>query len=384
MIAPKVLVLAPDIDGPGGIERATRACIRAFEEKFGPERVGLLTLGKPPDGVLCHVLVSGKPVTGRVGMLQKVGFARKALRVARLWKKDLVLVAAHPHLAPVGVLSSWLTGARCAVWCHGKESWGRIGGFTIAGLRRASLVFAPSHFTARQVERVAGLGAGSVRVVHHGLGHELLSAPGGKGPNARSPAVLAVARLVRQDSYKGIDSLLSVWPRVSEQLPGAELWVVGDGTDSGRLASIAKVLSLDGRVRFFGEVSDAKLLQLYGRASVFALPTRFRLAPMPEGEGFGLVYIEAGIAGLPVIGARGGGVEDAIEHGRTGLLVDPEDPNQLEHALVRLLTDEELAKRMGEEGRKRAETEFSYRAFADRICGVVDELLAKRPGRKVV
>lgn len=374
---PRLLVLAPDIDGPGGIERASRACIRALAEMYGSERVGLLTLGNPPDGLGCTVIDSGS-FTGKIGMWTKIRFTFKALVVALRWKKGLKLLAVHPHLAPVCAVASWFTGAPYAVWCHGIESWGGMSRSTIAGLKRASLVFAPSQFTARQVERAASLGMGSVRIVHHGLGPELTSSPDSKDGRTRSSAVIAVSRLTSQDAYKGIDSLLHVWPRISERFPDAQLWIVGDGTDSGRLKAIADVLRLEGRVNFLGRVSDAELGRLYGEASVFALPTRFRLQPKPEGEGFGLVYIEAGAAGLPVIGARGGGVDEAIDHGHTGLLVNPEDPKDLEHAILLLLTDQALAKRMGDEGRKRAESEFSYEAFATRICGVVDDLFSEQ------
>jgi phosphatidylinositol alpha-1,6-mannosyltransferase len=382
VIGPRVLVLAPEIDGPGGIERASRSCIRAFGERYGSERVSLLTLGSPPDGLACRVLASGKSPNGRIGALGKLRFMLKALRVARRWKKNLVLMAVHPHLAPVAALASRITGAPCAVWCHGKESWGGMSRSTKAGLKRASLVFAPSLFTARQVESAAGLPVGSVRVVRHGLAHALLADTLSPARRADPPVAIAVARLASEDAYKGIDSLIHVWPRIAEWVPAAQLWVIGDGTDSGRLRAIANTLILDGKVQFFGRLSDDELARLYVSATVFALPARFRLEPTPEGEGFGLVYIEAGAAGLPVIGAKGGRVEDAIEHGQTGLHLDPEDPTELEHAIVRLLKDEVLAKQMGDEGRKRAESEFSYEAFADRICGVVDELFGQRRSQK--
>lgn len=379
---PRVLVVAPPIDGPGGIERASRSCVTAFAEKYGPERVGLLTLGRPPDGLECRVLASGKTFSRQIRTLAKLRFMWKALRVARTWKNNLVLVVAHPHLASVAAMASRITGAPFAVWCYGKESWGSIRGSTQASLKRASLVLAPSEFTARQLENVARLPGESVRVLHLGLEPEFGAQRSHAVAKPDDRVLISVARLTRKDVYKGVDSLLRVWPRISERVPEARLWVVGEGSDIGRLKAIAEILMLDGCVRFFGQVSDEELVRLYRSASVFALPSRFRLEPTPEGEGFGLVYIEAGAAGLPVIGAKGGGVRDAIEHGQTGLLVDSDDPTTLEEAIVMLLTNKVLAKRLGDEGRRRAETEFSYEAFADRIRGVVDELFAQRRSEK--
>src|SRR5207249_10983994 len=109
----------------------------------------------------------------------------------------------------------------------------------------------------------------------------------------------------------------------------AELVIVGDGPDRQRLERTASLLRLDGRVRFAGRVSDEELASLYAGATVFALPGRARLGPHPEGEGFGLVFIEAGAAGLPVVAGRAGGTTEAVVDGETGLLVDPEDPDDI-------------------------------------------------------
>ena len=79
------------------------------------------------------------------------------------------------------------------------------------------------------------------------------------------------------------------------------------GPDTSRLQRIAGALDLDGSVRFAGRVTDEQLAAAYASSSVFAMPGRHRLEPRPEGEGFGLVYVEAGAAGLPVIAGDGGG-----------------------------------------------------------------------------
>ena len=72
-------------------------------------------------------------------------------------------------------------------------------------------------------------------------------------------------------------------------------------------------------------------------------------------EGFGIVFLEAGACGKPVIGGRSGGVEDAIVEGETGFLVDPMDGHQIADRLIRLLTDAPLSRAMGDKGRLRAE-----------------------------
>jgi phosphatidylinositol alpha-1,6-mannosyltransferase len=127
-------------------------------------------------------------------------------------------------------------------------------------------------------------------------------------------------------------------------------------------------------VRFAGRVTDEELAAAYASSSVFAMPGRHRLEPRPEGEGFGLVYIEAGAAGLPVIAGHGGGSEEAVEEGGSGLLLDARDHRAVADALVRLLTDPVLARRLGERGRELAEGRFSYETFRANVADLVDEM----------
>jgi phosphatidylinositol alpha-1,6-mannosyltransferase len=71
-------------------------------------------------------------------------------------------------------------------------------------------------------------------------------------------------------------------------------------------------------------------------------------------EGFGIVYLEAGACGKPVIGGSGGGASEAVEDGVTGLLVNPSDVDEIANAVARVLKNEKLARRLGENGRKKA------------------------------
>jgi glycosyltransferase involved in cell wall biosynthesis len=114
-------------------------------------------------------------------------------------------------------------------------------------------------------------------------------------------------------------------------------------------------------------VDESTLLQWYADADVFVLPAvndgwRF--------EGYGLAYLEAGAAGLPVIGTRNCGAEDAIEHGVTGLLVSQETlKDDLPKAILQLLLDSEARIRMGQAGRKKAESQ-SWQHFTASMIDV--------------
>jgi phosphatidylinositol alpha-1,6-mannosyltransferase len=88
-----------------------------------------------------------------------------------------------------------------------------------------------------------------------------------------------------------------------------------------------------------------------------------------------MVFVEAGAAGLPVVAGRAAGALDAVGHEVSGLLVEPNDPGDVADSIVRLLTDPELARRLGQGGRERAAGRFSYAAFKQNIDILVRSVL---------
>ena len=123
---------------------------------------------------------------------------------------------------------------------------------------------------------------------------------------------------------------------------------------------------LERRVNLLGQVDETTLLGWYAAAQVFALPS---LNIGARFEGFGLAHLEAGAAGLPVIGTRDCGAEDAIVDGETGLLLPQQDVGQsLATAILSLLQDPQRARRMGHAGRARARQQTWERVAAELIA----------------
>jgi glycosyltransferase involved in cell wall biosynthesis len=166
------------------------------------------------------------------------------------------------------------------------------------------------------------------------------------------PAVLTVGEIKPR---KGQHLSLAAFARVKAQIPEARYFLAGAYRQNGyfqRLQQFVADHQLQD-VHFLGAVSDVELRRLYQQSSVFLL------TPQQEGlhfEGFGLVYLEAGAYGLPVIATRSGGVPDAVQDGVTGILAEPDDVEGLADALVHLLSDTDLARRMGRANRRWAET----------------------------
>jgi len=112
---------------------------------------------------------------------------------------------------------------------------------------------------------------------------------------------------------------------------------------------LAKSKSLGSKVNFLGEINDEALKKYYQKSDIFALTSMPRSNSV---EGFGFVYLEASSHGLPIIAHRTGGVEDAVKHGVTGILTNPQNPSELKNGLTKLILDKDLRDKMGVEGKK--------------------------------
>lgn len=165
--------------------------------------------------------------------------------------------------------------------------------------------------------------------------------------------------------YKGLQYLV----QAMEAIP-ARLLVVGSGPMAGPLAEAVRSMHLEKKVIFLGELPEAALAPYYQAADIFVLPASER------SEAYGLVQVEAMASGVPVISTElGTGTSFVNVHGKTGLVVAPKDPGALRDAAEGLLADPLLRKGMGEEGRKRAVTEFAKDRMVDRIGTFYSDLL---------
>ncbi|MDQ5978160.1 MAG: phosphatidyl-myo-inositol dimannoside synthase, partial [Verrucomicrobiota bacterium] len=168
-------------------------------------------------------------------------------------------------------------------------------------------------------------------------------------PGAKT-VILTVARLnPRKGQLEVIHALKSLPP---ETRASVEYWLVGaHGKENYDRLLTEAAASADFPVKFLGDIADEKLGEVYAQADIFAMTS------MPHRhsvEGFGLVYLEAGAHGLPIVAHAIGGVPEAVVNGETGLLVRPGDRPALTAAFARLLADPALRRKLGEACRARA------------------------------
>lgn len=167
--------------------------------------------------------------------------------------------------------------------------------------------------------------------------------------------ILTVGRLVVR---KGHDIVIQALPKVLKAIPDLHYLIVGTGAHEESLKSLICNLGMEDHVTFAGFVPEEVLGAYYQACDVFVMVSR-EIPEKGDIEGFGIVYLEANLRGKPIVAGHSGGVTDAVVHGKTGLLVNPTDPNEVAESLVNLLTDKQLAEQLGKAGRERVLKNFS-------------------------
>ncbi|HST18939.1 MAG TPA: glycosyltransferase family 4 protein [Gaiellaceae bacterium] len=228
-------------------------------------------------------------------------------------------------------------------------------------LRRADAIRALSQYTADLAEREAGVPPLESFPAYIDLSLFTSSDP---EPLPARPTVLFVGML---EQNKNVDALARAWHEVAAALPEARLVVVGKGA----LLDVVQRLRDDfpDTVVYHPELAPADVARLMDESTCLVLPSR--------SEGLGRVLIESFARGRGVVASRVGGIPDVVRDGVEGLLVDPLDDEDIARALIEVLSDRELAERLGVAARVRyRDWDSSPDDYAARVRSLVDRAVA--------
>ncbi|MBX6311467.1 MAG: glycosyltransferase [Isosphaeraceae bacterium] len=219
---------------------------------------------------------------------------------------------------------------------------------------RATLILCGSRFLAGKL-RARGVPEGKLAV--HYIGIELPAPDSNRsGREGRGFRALAVSRLA---PVKGVLHTIRAFARVAGAIPDATLEVIGDGEQRPACAELIEELGLAGRVQLRGSLPLARVYEAMQRSHVF-LQHNVR-TPEGQEESLGGAILEASAHRLPVIVTRSGGVPEAVEDGRTGVIVEPGDEEAMATALLELARDPGRRERLGTAGRALVERIFDLR-----------------------
>jgi phosphatidyl-myo-inositol dimannoside synthase len=262
----------------------------------------------------------------------------------------------------------------CVIYAHGEEltTWGQGAKYRAMrfALRHADRVIANSDYT-RDVLLRMGLDPARVSLINPGvdtqrflpgLPHADLRA--GLGLRDGQPLVLSVGRMQRR---KGFDHVLAAIPTLLEQGHDVHYALIGIGEQFDELKRSAAALGISSRVHFLGHVSSDDLPRWYNACDVFVMANR---EVDGDTEGFGMVFLEAGACGKPCIAGLAGGTGSAVADEITGLRVDGTSIPAIANALTRLLSDRELALKMGTAAHARAMGRHSWQSVAEQTLAI--------------
>ncbi|OBK27571.1 alpha-(1-2)-phosphatidylinositol mannosyltransferase [Mycobacterium asiaticum] len=177
------------------------------------------------------------------------------------------------------------------------------------------------------------------------------------------PTVVCLSRLVPR---KGQDMLIKALPSIRRHVDGAALVIVGGGPYLETLRKLARGCGVAEHVTFTGGVPGDELPAHHAMADVFAMPCRTRGAGL-DVEGLGIVFLEASATGVPVVAGDSGGAPEAVQHNKTGLVIDGTSVDEVAEAVTELLSDPERAAAMGAAGREWVTTQWRWDALAARL-----------------
>jgi len=235
-------------------------------------------------------------------------------------------------------------------------------------LRNAKRIIACSHFTKNIVIKLGAI-EDNVNIIFNGVDIDMFK-PGldsakiiARHKLEGKKIILTVSRLKR---YKGHETVINLMPALLRRIPDVVYLIIGPGPGREFLMSLVEKLNLQNKVIFIGRVSDS-LPRYYNACNLYIMLTKEWL-DKGEFEGFGLVFLEANSCGKPVIGAKTGGIPDAIIDGKTGYLVDPNNNQEIIDKISLILENPEFAKTLGEEGRNRIVKEgLTWEGVAKRV-----------------
>jgi len=254
------------------------------------------------------------------------------------------------------------------IYAHGEEltSWGRGKKYQAMrfALTRSDHVIANSENTRKELVQL-GVDSRKITLINPGVDvqrftpdlpfNDLLERIG-LGNNQK--LMLSVGRLQRR---KGFDMVIKAMPSLIGQGHDVHYALIGIGEDRDYLADLAAELKVSNRVHLLGHVTSEDLPRWYNACDLFVMANR---EINGDNEGFGMVFIEAAACRKPTVAGKAGGTASAVLDGETGLRVDGEEVEEVAAALDKLRGDEAFAVNLGEQGYRRAVSDFSWEAVA--------------------
>lgn len=360
----KVFILAPHQKGILEHQRIDEVEIYRF--RYAPDNYERIAYAGN-----MHELVAKNPINSLIFLFLLFFFFLRAYKVSK--KFDIQIIHAHWWVPSglIGCFVSYLLNKPLLITMHGTDvriiTKSKLSSFLARIVfRKASYITVVSDFLKKKLVSLLDLPKEKVLVIPMPVNTEKIKAFPVE-ENKDRKVILCVARYTKQ---KKLDVLLEALSLLKDWNMDFEAILIGEGPEKDELLRRIEALSMGERIKLPGFMSQEELNKYYNLSDVVVLPSM--------DEGFGLVLVEAGLCKKPVIGARSGGITDIIEDGVSGFLVPPEDKLALAEALKRILSDNKLATRLGQNAYEQAWKKFSPQAITERFSTIYEKLLYEK------
>ena len=329
----KLLVLVTDaFGGRGGVAKFNRDLLRALclhrdvAQVTALPRVMIEDAGVLPAGLVYESAAA----SGKAAYLYCLG---------RLLDRDNDfggVVCGHVHLLPLAAIAARWYRVPLILVIHGVEAWRRPRIPAMGRCVRAVNAFVSvSRLTKERFLEWAPLREDQGHVIPDCV--ELSKFTFGPKPAhllkryglTGRRVIMTLARLSASERYKGFDEVLELMPSLVQEMPDLVYVIAGDGDDRPRLHNKASRLGISERVVFAGYIPEHEKADHFRLADAFVMPGR--------GEGFGIVYLEAMACGIPVVASKADASREAVLDGQLGLLVNPDNPQEIRAAIQEAL-----------------------------------------------
>lgn len=320
----------------GGIQVFSGFLIRAIQTIYPDAHYSIFIKNDLPMDI-----VHGFPNTTTQGFGHWSGKLRTiifsvVLILQAIRQKPNLIITTHINFIPAARLLKKITGIPFWAIAHGVEAWGIEDHQVKKALHDADQILAVSNYTRDRLIKEENLNPHKIVVLPNTFDPSHLQV-GGKPAHLltkfnlkpEQKVILTVGRLAEQKRYKGYDQVLEALPQVLKVFPDLRYIIGGKGKDRPRIEQIISRLKLEPWVIFAGFIPDAELADYYNLSDVLAMPSKR--------EGFGIVFIEALACGRPVIGGTLDGAVDALDGGRLGALVDPDNIDEIAQTIIQIL-----------------------------------------------
>jgi len=229
--------------------------------------------------------------------------------------------------------------------------------------RRLDRIITVSHKSAEDIQRFYGVSQQALRVVHNGIDVDYFKTNGGVAKEPDSLIMVSSG----SGNFKGVPDLLNALRLLKNEVK-VKLTIIGANDTQNKVVKMVREQGLEDIVTFTGKIEKDELVRRYCAAQLAIVPSVY--------EGFGFPAAEAMACKLPVIATHAGALPEVVgEDGKAGILVPPGEPGLLASAIKHLLEDEALRRRMGEAGRQRIASTFSWNHAGRQTVDVYQEMV---------